>query len=70
MSQALGRLWPHEPEGMLRGIRRVKLRWSLEHTQIPYVTLPYHCQQCFVLCSAFELCDVNQTAESAMKVLR
>ena len=40
---ALGCLGPHEPEGVLRGIRRVTLRWSLGHAQVPYLTftLPY-----------------------------
>ena len=40
MSQALGCLRPHEPEGMLRGIRRVTVRWSSAHAQVPYHTLP------------------------------
>ena len=40
VSEALGCLWPQKPEGMLRGIRRVTLRWSLEHAQVPYFTLP------------------------------
>ena len=38
MPEALGCVWPHAPEG--RGIGRVTLRWSLEHAQVPYLTLP------------------------------
>ena len=40
MSEALGRLCPHESAGMLRGIRRATLRWSLEQAQAPSLAFP------------------------------